>query len=186
MADPARRHATYEDLLGVAEPLIAEILDGELVTQPRPAFLHQRATSVLGQELGAPFDRGRGGPGGWLLIDEPELRLGRDVLVPDLAGWRRERLPELPDTSAMILPPDWVCEALSPATAARDRVQKLPLYARERVGHAWLIDPQACTLEVFRLQGSGWLLVGTWEGDALVRAEPFEAFELALGELWAR
>jgi len=186
MGDPAKRRATYEDLLAVPKHLVAEILDGNLVTQPRPASFHARAASRLGAELDGPFDRGRGGPGGWLLLDEPELHLHGDILVPDLAGWRRERMPELPDASAFELAPDWACEVLSPSTAATDRAEKMPIYAREQVGHVWLVDPIARTLEACRLEHGRWLLLGTWRDDAKVRAEPFDAFELDLAGLWAK
>jgi Uma2 family endonuclease len=127
-----------------------------------------------------------GRPGGWILLDEPELHFHGDILAPDLAGWRRERMPELPDAAAFELAPDWVCEVLSPSTSALDRADKLPIYAREGVRHAWLVDPIARTLEVLRLEGANWLLVGTWSGDVDVRAEPFDAIELELGVLWAR
>jgi Uma2 family endonuclease len=186
MADPAKRRARYEDLLAVEKNVIAEIVDGELVTQPRPASLHARASSRLGMELGGPFDRGKGGPGGWILLDEPELHLHGDVLVPDLAGWRRERMPVLPDAAAFELPPDWVCEVLSPATTATDRAGKMPIYARERVAYAWLVDPIARTLEAYRLAGAHWTLVGTWCDEARIKVEPFEVLELELGGLWAK
>jgi Uma2 family endonuclease len=186
MGEPAKRRATYEDLLAVPEGQVAQIVDGVLITQPRPASAHAQASSALGGELFGPFRRGKGGPGGWILLDEPELHLHEDILVPDLAGWRRERMPELPSTPAFQLAPDWVCEVLSPSTTAFDRVDKLPVYAREGVRHAWLVDPNAKTLEVLRIEGSNWLLVGTWRGDCGVRAEPFDAIELELGALWAR
>jgi Uma2 family endonuclease len=186
MSEPAKRHATYEDLRAVPRNLVAEIIHGVLVTQPRPATLHARAASALGGELYGPFDRGRGGPGGWIILDEPELHLGGDVLVPDLAGWRRERMPTLPNAAAFELAPDWVCEVLSPSTAATDRVEKLPIYAREHVTYAWFVDPLARTLEVFRLDGARWSLLGTWRDGANVRAEPFGAFELELAGLWAK
>jgi Uma2 family endonuclease len=186
MGDPAKRRATYEDLLAVPKHLVAEIIHGALVTQPRPASRHARAASRLGAELDGPFDRAKGGPGGWLLLDEPELHLHGDILVPDLAGWRRERMPELPDAAAFELAPDWACEVLSPSTAATDRAEKMPIYARERVGHVWLVDPIAQTLEALRLDGTRWILLGTWRDDARVRVEPFETFELELDGLWAR
>lgn len=186
MADPARRRATYEDLLEVPEHLVAELIGGVLRTRPRPATLHARASSRLGAELDGPFDRGRGGPGGWLLLDEPELHLHGDVLVPDIAGWRRERLPELPDTPALDLAPDWICEVLSPSTAATDRAEKMPVYAREHVGHAWLVDPIARTLEAYRLDGGSWLLLGAWRDEAHVRVPPFAEHELELAGLWAK
>jgi len=186
MGDPAARRATYEDLLAAPKHLVAEIIDGHLVTQPRPASLHARASTRLGMKLGGPFDLGEGGPGGWILLDEPEVHLHGDVLVPDLAGWRRERMPVLPDAPAFELPPDWVCEVLSPSTAAVDRAEKMPIYARERVGHVWLVDPIARTLEACRLENGRWMLLGTWRDDARLRAEPFAAFELELASLWTK
>ena len=186
MGDPAKRRATYQDLLEVPSYQVAEILSGNLYAQPRPAALHARAASRLGAELDGPFDRGKGGPGGWLLLDEPELHLRGDIVVPDLAGWRRERMPALPDAAAFELAPDWLCEVLSPGTAAIDRTEKMPIYAREGVQHVWLVDPIARTLEVFRLNEGRWVLVTAQREDARVRAEPFEAFELELSGLWAK
>jgi Uma2 family endonuclease len=182
------RRATYADVLAAPPHVIAEVIDGVLYTQPRPATPHTLASSALGEELGPPFRRGRGGPGGWLLLDEPELHLGAepDIVVPDLAGWRRERMPELPDAPYLTLAPDWACEVLSPRTQALDRTRKLPLYAREGVTHVWLIDPLAQTLEVYRLDGDTYRLVATHAGTATVRAEPFDAVELELAALWAR
>lgn len=185
MADPARKRASYSDLLGVPDRLVGEIVDGELVTSPRPAPRHARAASSLGGELYGPFDRGRGGPGGWVILDEPELHLSGDALVPDLGGWRRERMPVLPEVTAFELAPDWVCEVLSPSTAPLDRTRKLPIYARERVEHVWLVDPSPRTLEVLRLDGDGYRIVGAWHGDAIVHAEPFEAYALHLADLWS-
>jgi Uma2 family endonuclease len=188
MGEPAKRRATYEDLLQVPEHLVAEIVDGTLYTQPRPAPRHALAGSTLGGELSGPFQRGRGGPGNWIILYEPELHLHGDVLVPDWAGWRRERMPEVPDAAAFELAPDWVCEILSPSTASLDRVRKMPIYARERVAHIWLVDPSARTLEAYRLEAQGpdarWVHLGAWADDARVRAEPFEVFELELGLLW--
>jgi Uma2 family endonuclease len=186
MGEPAKRRATYEDLLDVPRHMVAEIVRGVLHAQPRPALRHARASSRLGAALGGPFDEGRGGPGGWVLLDEPEQHFQSDVLVPDLGGWRRERMALIPDATAVELAPDWVCEVLSPSTAALDRAEKMPIYAREGVRHLWLVDPGPQTLEVFRLEGARWTLVATWRDDARVRAEPFEAFELELGALWAR
>jgi Uma2 family endonuclease len=186
MADPPKRRATYDDVRAVPEHLVAELLDGELVTSPRPTALHARASSRLGAELGGPFDRGRSGPGGWILLDEPELHLHGNVLVPDIAGWRRERMPELPDATSFELSPDWICEVLSPGTVAHDRGAKLPIYAREGVRHVWLVDPSAHLLEAFRLDGEKYTLLGVWSGDASLRAEPFDALALELGVLWER
>jgi Uma2 family endonuclease len=186
MANPAKRRATYDDLLAVPAHKVAEIVDGALITHPRPAALHARAASRLGASLDGPFDRGKGGPGGWVILDEPELHLHGDVIVPDLAGWRRDRMPEVPDTPAFEIAPDWLCEVLSPSTQATDRADKLPAYARERVSHVWLVDPLARTLEVLRLDGATYRIVATWKGEAVARAEPFEAMDLDLSDLWAR
>lgn len=172
--------------LAVPEECVAEILDGELHVQPRPCVRHARAASRLGGDLSG-FDReGTGGPGGWTILFEPALHLGQrpDRLVPDLAGWRRERMPKLPDTAAIELAPDWVCEVLSDRTERVDRTKKRRIYAREGVGYLWLVSPDQRMLEVFRLQGEHWVLLETFEGDSLVRAEPFDAIELPLGSLW--
>lgn len=186
MAEAAHRHATYEELLALPREQVGQIIDGELVVQPRPALPHARAASQLQGELNPPFGRRKGGPGGWIILFEPELHLQSDVLVPDLAGWRRERLPELPDTAWLALAPDWVCEIVSPGTQSVDRVRKMAIYARERVPFAWLIDPLARTLEVFRLEGDGWMRIHASEGEAVVRADPFAAIELELAALWER
>jgi Uma2 family endonuclease len=188
MSLPARvrRPATYEDLLAVPDPLVAEILDGDLHTSPRPAVPHSVATSSLGGELYGPFDRGRGGPGGWWILVEPEIHLGPDVIVPDLVGWRRTRLPEMPRGPFLEIAPDWVCETISPSTERIDRGRKLAIYARERVGHVWLLNPIAETLEVYRLEQGRWLLLATFAGDVTARAEPFDAVELELWRLWGR
>lgn len=177
--------ATYEDLLRLPDRMIGEIVDGELHASPRPASGHASAASTLGMDLGTPFQRGRGGPGGWWIFYEPELHFGADVLVPDLAGWRRERMPSRPDVPYFTLAPDWVCEVLSPSTAGFDRVRKMPVYLREGVSHLWLVDPVARSLEVFRRQDRHWLLAATFgvEQDK-VRAEPFDAIELELSALW--
>jgi Uma2 family endonuclease len=184
MGTPARKPATYDDLLKLPDDKIGEIVDGELYASPRPAVPHVVAHSALNSELGAPFQFGRGGPGGWWILVEPELHLGDDTLVPDLAGWRRERLPKMPDAPAVTVAPDWVCEVLSPSTERLDRARKLPAYARHGVGHAWLINPQTRTLEVYRREGERWMLTGTYADDAIFRAEPFDAIELDLLRLW--
>lgn len=183
--EPARKSATYEDIAALPSNVVGEILFGTLHVSPRPASPHGSASSALQEELGPPFKRGRGGPGGWVILSEQEVHLGADVLVPDLAGWRRERLPERPETPAFTLAPDWVAEVLSPSTAARDRVQKMAIYAREGVAHVWLVDPLERTLEVYELAGTAWTRVHAFAGDERVRAAPFEAIELDLAVLWA-
>ncbi len=169
MASPVKRRATYQDLLLVPSHRVAEILDGDLHVSPRPTSRHALASSGLGSQLWAPFHHGRGGPGGWWILDEPELHLGEDVLVPDLAGWRRERMPEFPDI---------------PGTERLDRAKKMPVYARESIRHLWLVNPAARTLEVYRLAEGRWLLLATHEGAARVYAEPFGEVELDLAPLW--
>ena len=180
--DPVHRRATYDDLRAVPDHLVAEILDGELHTSPRPASPHTVASSYLGGDLSVAFGRPPGGsggrPGGWWILVEPELHLGPDVIVPDLAGWRRERLPEIADEPAFTLVPDWVCEVVSRSTVGIDRVKKMRIYAREGVAHYWLLDPIARTLEIHRLEQGRWIVALTHVGDEPLRAEPFDAIEL--------
>jgi len=186
MTEPARRHATCDDILDLPENLVGEILGGQLHTHPRPAPRHARAYSSLGGNLGGAYDWGAQGPGGWWILDEPEMHLGGDVLVPDIAGWRRERMPALPETAWFELAPDWACEILSPSTARTDRALKMPAYAREGVPHLWLVDPDARTLEVYQLQHDGhWLLLTTLKDDDPVSQPPFDAIAFPLASLWA-
>jgi Uma2 family endonuclease len=182
---PLKKGATYDDLVRVPEHFVAEMFDGELYASPRPAMPHARAASVLGVELGGPFDRGRNGPGGWLIVDEPELHFANDVLVPDLAGWRRERLPSTPNEPYLTLAPDWICEVLSPSTEYIDRSKKLRIYAREGIRHAWLVDPLRQTLEVLALELERLEPIEEHHGDSRVRARPFDAVELELRVLWS-
>ncbi|MCY4501507.1 MAG: Uma2 family endonuclease [Alphaproteobacteria bacterium] len=181
--EPTRR-ATYRDVLDAPPHMVAEIVDGALHLQPRPAIRHTVASSFLGGELFGPFQRGRGGPGGWWILDEPELHLGKDVLVPDLAGWRRERLREPPDEAFFTLEPDWVCEVLSPSTRKLDLEEKRPVYAREGVGHLWLVDPSARTLEAFVLSAAAWSPTGLARNGEPVSFPPFEAIAFPLDALW--
>ncbi len=187
--------ATYADLEAVPADKIAELIRGTLVVMPRPAARHARASSALTMEIGGPFDRGRGGPGGWVILDEPELHFPDptapldpdefDALVPDLAGWRRERMPVIPDTAAFTLAPDWICEVISKSTEEHDREVKMPIYAREGVRHAWLLDPVKRTLEVYARGESGsWGEAVFYRGVEVVRAVPFDAVELGLASLW--
>jgi Uma2 family endonuclease len=170
--------------------VVAEILDGELHTLPRPARPHTRAASRLQIVLGGPFDVGTGGPGGWVFLVEPEVHFGPrpDKVVPDVAAWRRDRLPDAvggDDTPAHYdVAPDWLCEVISPRTERVDRGKKMRIYRREGVRHLWYVTPVAQTLEVYRLEGGKYVLVDTYEADARVAAEPFEALELDLTVLW--
>ena len=179
-----RPRATYQDILDAPPHRVAEIIDGVLYTQPRPASPHALATSSLGSDLSAPFQFGRGGPGGWWIIDEPELHLGEDILVPDLAGWRRERMPDYPDVAYFTLAPDWVCEVLSASTRKIDLHGKRPIYARDGVAHLWLVDPVDRTLEAFELRDGEWVLIATAKDDDPVQVRPFEALTFNLADLW--
>lgn len=178
------RVATYEDILALPENVVGEIIDGELFVSPRPASPHARASSRLGAWAMRYFDEGDGGPGGWWILDEPELHLGRDILVPDVAGWRRERMPVFPDIAYFEIAPDWVCEVVSPSTTRLDRFLKLPRYARHQVPYAWIVDPLARGLEVYRLEGGHFSLIETFEGEGVVSAEPFAGVDLSLLFLW--
>ncbi len=186
MSRPGARPAQYADLFSLPATVVGEIIDGEIHTHPRPAPKHARASSSLGVEIGGPFDQGKGGgPGGWWILDEPELHLGADVLVPDLAGWRRERLPRLPDMAWIEMAPDWLCEVLSPATARLDRMTKMPRYASHGIPYCWLVDPSAKTLEAFKLKDGQWVLLASFVEVAEVATEPFEAVPFPLDALWA-
>jgi Uma2 family endonuclease len=185
MSAPARQTARYEDLFTLPANCIGEIVNGVLHAQPRPAAKHIRSGSALGGKLFPSFDQGNGGPGGWWILDEPECHLGAHVLVPDLAGWRRERMSTIPDGAWFELAPDWVCEILSPTTARLDRVDKMPIHAEAGVSHLWLLDPVLRTLEAYRRDGAHWILLGSHADQDVVRIEPFDAVALELGSLWA-
>ncbi len=175
--------ATEQDLEDLAEDVVGQIVDGELIVHPRPDAPHVITASELGAVLIAPFRRGVGGPGGWIILYEPKILFGSQLLVPDLAGWKRERFV-IPRKGPFSVIPDWVCEILSPSTRRFDRATKLPIYAREGVGHAWILDPVARTLEALRLQEGRWLITEVYENAEKVRAEPFEAVEIDLSLIW--
>ncbi|MFH2009783.1 MAG: Uma2 family endonuclease [bacterium] len=183
-ASTAKKAATYADIEALPDHVVGELIAGELIVSPRPTPRHAHSASSLSMKLGPPFHFGDGGPGGWWILFEPELHLGGDVVVPDLAGWRRERLPTLPTSAWFELSPDWVCEVISPSTARVDRAAKLPVYARERVGHVWLVDPDARTVEILRRQEQTYLMVAVHSGNETVRAEPFDAIDLDLSAIW--
>lgn len=185
MATAPRVPATARDLDATPDDgRIYEILDGQMEVQPRPQPRHGRVEAGLSSDLVGPYDRGRGGPGGWWILVEPEVALGpRDVVVPDLAGWRRERLPELPAGRIEVVP-DWACEVISPSSQSRDRVRKSDLYLRSGVRHYWLIDPEARTFEALEAREGGWLRLGGWTDGDVVRVAPFEAVEIDVGALF--
>jgi Uma2 family endonuclease len=176
--------AVYADVIAAPENKVAEIVEGSFYLSPRPAPRHSHAASVLGGDLNDAFHRGRRGPGGWWILDEPELHLIGDVLVPDIAGWRRERLPELPEGPGIEIAPDWLCEVLSPSTKTFDRRQKLPRYALAGVAHLWLVDPSKRRLEVYGRAEIQWVLLEEYSGTAAVSAPPFEAVPIELAALW--
>lgn len=176
----------YDRLLALPEGLTGEILDGQLHTQPRPSGPHAHAESMLQVEIGGRFGRGSDGPGGWWILVEPEVHFVRDaeVCVPDLAGWRRERMQELPRDQRFEVVPDWVCEVLSPSTESKDRKVKMPIYERHGVAYAWLVDPLRKTLEAFALSEDGWRTLGDWAGDEEAVVPPFDAAPVNLGGIW--
>jgi Uma2 family endonuclease len=184
MGESAKKRAAYADLEAVPPHLVAEIIDGELLTHPRPSPRHGAASSALGARLMDSFQFGGNGPGGWIFIDEPELHLGPHVVVPDIAGWRRERLTAMPDTSYFELVPDWACEVLSASTERRDRTIKMRVYAEAGLPYFWLIDPRQQILEAFELDEGQWLKIGAWNSDDDVNAPPFEAIAFSLADLW--
>jgi len=184
MAHMVQPAATYEDLKAVPPHLVAEILFGRLVTHPRPVPRHAIATNALSAVLTPPFQFAHGGPGGWIFMDEPELHLGEHVAVPDLAGWRRERMAVLPKTAWMELAPDWICEVLSPATERYDRGDKRTIYAQQGVRHLWHVDPQPQILEVFEIRDGRWLLINVFQGGEEAGAPPFSELRFSLTLLW--
>jgi Uma2 family endonuclease len=185
VADPARPLATYADLEALPENLVGEIVFGVLHAHPRPRPMHARVATRLTMKVGASFDSDE--PDGWVILDEPEMHLGPHVIVPDVAGWRRTRMPQIPiDKAYFELPPDWVCEVLSPGTAKLDRGDKRRIYETFMVGHLWFVDPDAKTLEVQVLEGSSYRLHEIYGDNATVRPPPFESSPLDLSTLWAR
>lgn len=185
LSPPPRPGATYRDVCEAPPEMVAELVGGVLTLQPRPRPRHAIAASVLGAAINQAYHRGRGGPGGWWILIEPELHLGADVVVPDIAGWRRERLPQVPlDAPGIAVVPDWICEVLSPTTRTRDLTVKRALYGARGVAHLWLVDPEAQLLESFVLDEGAWRLADAVSGDQEVALAPFAATPLALADLW--
>jgi Uma2 family endonuclease len=183
----------YERWLAVPDHQNGEIIDGELVVTPRPAPKHSQAASALGAKLVGPFQFGDGGgPGGWVILDEPEIHLADHIIVPDLAGWRRERYPSTADAAFFEIAPDWVCEILSPSTARVDRGKKMAIYAAWGVPHLWLLDPTLQLLEVYRLSDAEapgsprrlWMQLAVFAESAVVHTEPFQDVALNLAARW--
>ena len=183
-AEDSKRPATYADLEAVPDHLVAEIIDGVLRTHPRPSPRHGAAALALGAKLGGPFQTDPSGPGGWVFIIEPEIKFGHDILVPDLAGWRRENLSSYPERNYFEIAPDWVCELLSGSTERRDRTLKMRIYGEARIPYLWLIDPRLQILESFENESALWTRLGAWNSADIVRVPPFDAIAFSLADLW--
>ncbi len=187
MSEPAGKLATYDVLLTLGDDVRAEIVAGQVITAPAPLPRHSKAQGALRRFVGGPFDDddGRGGPGGWWVFVEIDLRLApHDIVRPDLAGWRRERLPRPGNLRPIDVVPDWVCEIASPSTAALDRVAKRALYARHGVAYYWIIDPDARTVEALELKDGRWVELGAWDETASARIAPFAAIEIEVSRLF--
>lgn len=185
MGTEAKKFATYSDILALPDHLIGEIINGELIVSPRPSPRHARSASALGGTIFNLFDQGSDGSGGWWILFEPEIHFSSDVIVPDLAGWKKELVPMLPTSKAYFeILPNWVCEVLSKKTAGIDRVKKLPIYAKAKVDYVWLVNPDQKTLEIYLREDQKWMLLNAFEGNQLVRAAPFDAIELNIANLW--
>lgn len=185
MPETARKPAVYDDLYKIPENMTGQIIGGELTVTPRPSRKHIYATSALDKKVGPPYQFGEGGgPGGWVILIEPEVGFGNDIFVPDIAGWKKERYPKEEPHNWIAVVPDWVCEVLSPGTVRVDKVRKMPIYARHGVPHLWLIDPLEKTLDIFRLEAGRWVVVGLYMEDDRVCTEPFNQIEITLSDLW--
>ena len=175
----------YQQLEQLPDNLTGEVINGQLHTSPRPAGPHGLVTSILGMDIGTAYHRGRNGPGGWWIIDEPECHLPmHDICVPDIAGRRRETMPEIPQDQRFTTAPDWICEVISPSTTNLDRTEKLPSYAQCGVEYLWLIDPLAKVAEILQLSDDNFLLLGTHCGDKQFCAPPFDAIIIDMADLW--
>ena len=182
--EPPPRWATYQDVIDAPPHVVAEIVDGKLYTHPRLAPKHAMAFLGLGGFISQAFQYGRRGPGGWWIFGEPELHLGGDVVVPDIAGWRRERMPHPLTEPYFTVVPDWVCEILSPSTRKLDLGPKWVNYARAGVRYHWFVDPSDRTLKAYELRGDKWVLIDQVYGDDVISLPPFEAIQINLGDLW--
>lgn len=185
---PAPKLATYEDLVALGPEVRGEIFAGAISTAPSPLPRHSRVQGALNRQIGGPFDEddGRGGPGGWWILSDVDVRFSlHDVVRPDVVGWRRERLIDPWDTRPIDVVPDWICEVLSPSNAAQDRVHKANLYAHHAVPFYWIIDPAERTLEAFQLVNERWSLLGSYDGTSTARIAPFDAIEIELSRLFA-
>lgn len=160
--DPARRAPTLADIDALPASIKGEIIEGVLHTMTRPRGPHQNVALIIGADLLGPFQRGRGGTGGWWILPEPGIELpNTPEIAPDIGGWRRERLPTLPEDTAITVVP-------------------------ERIGvrHHWLVDLAARTVTAYRLESAHWVEIGVWGDEAAARIEPFQDVALDVGSWW--
>ncbi len=181
---PSEREATYQDVLDAPPSMVAQLIHGKLYTMPRPAPPHVHAQFLLANEIHSHFWFGGGSVGGWRIYNEPEVHFGKDVLVPDIAGWRYERMTALPKTAYFPISPDWVCEVLSESTKRFDLGEKRDIYAEHGVGYLWLVDPIVRQLDAFSLRNAEWELIDTLVGDTDACLPPFEEVTFNLGPIW--
>ena len=179
--------ATYDDLAALPEDVKAEVVRGALEVSPAPLPRHARVQRTLGRVVGGAFDDddGEGGPGGWWILPEVDVRLTRhDIVRPDVAGWRRERLPDPGDLRPIDVVPDGICEITSPSNARRDRVDKARLYLEAGVPFYWIVDPETRVLEALVRDGARWVEAGRFSDGDVVRLAPFEAIEIKITRLF--
>ena len=183
---PSPRAPTLADLDALPAGIVGEIIEGVLYTMTKPRMRHQRTTTRIGAGVGDPFDVGRGGPGGWWIVTEPGIELANDTkeISPDVAGWRRERMPDMPGDEPIRLVPDWVCEILSKSTRRHDLLRKLPYYARVGVAYAWVVDLEARVLTSHRLDSTDWRIIGTYSDETEARIAPFDVVPLNVADWW--
>ncbi|MEZ4220590.1 MAG: Uma2 family endonuclease [Polyangiaceae bacterium] len=175
--------------MALAEGENAEVIRGVLVTAPALLPRHSSVRGRLRRLIGGAFDDddGAGGPGGWWIFLEVDVRLSpHDIVRPDIAGWRRQRLPEPWDMRPIDVVPDWICEIISTSNAGRDRVTKRELYAKHGVLHYWIADPVARTLETLRLdpEAGHWVDAGAFDASGRARIAPFTAIEIDLSRVF--
>jgi Uma2 family endonuclease len=182
---PSMKAPTFADLDALPPGIVGEIIDGVLYTMTKPRMRHQRTTTGIGGDLRGPFDLGRSGPGGWWIVTEPGIELpNTPEISPDVAGWHRERMPEMPGDEPIRVVPDWVCEILSKITRRHDQLVKMPYYANVGVAYAWVVDLEARVLTAQRLESGRWLTNGTYSDEIDARIAPFDAIPLNVADWW--
>jgi len=182
---PSTKPPTLADLDALPPGIVGEIIDGVLYTMTKPRMRHQRTGTGISADLRGPFDLGRGGPGGWWIVTEPGIELpNTPEISPDVAGWRRERMPEMPGDEPIRVVPDWVCEILSKNTRRHDQVVKMPYYAKIGVAYAWVADAEARVLVAYRLESGAWRVIGTYSNETEARIEPFDTVPVNVADWW--